>query len=105
MRNGGAGVANTLGGTLVCSVLFYLITNTFCWATEAIHAKTLEGWVQCLVTGTPGLPPTWVFFRNSLMADLIGAGALLLVYNGEAVMRGVRGMPWIAKRETMVAVA
>jgi hypothetical protein len=103
MRQRGPGVANTLTGTVTCSVLFYLITNTFCWATEAIHPKTFEGWMQCLVTGTPGLPPTWMFFRNSLVADLIGACVLLLAYNGEAVMRGVRGLPWTGKLKASAA--
>lgn len=105
MRNGRVGIANTIAGTLACSVLFYLITNTFCWATETIHPKTFDGWVQCLVVGTPGLPPTWMFFRNSLAADLIGACVLLLAYNGEAVMRGLRTLPWIGRRETLVAHA
>jgi hypothetical protein len=97
LRTAGAGIGNTLAGTLACSILFYLVTNTFCWATEAVYAKTFGGWLQCLVTGTPGLPPTWMFFRNSLVADLAGACVLLLAYNGEALARGLRALPWVGR--------
>ena len=38
-------------------------------------------------TGAPGLPPTWMFFRNSVAADLIGALLLLAIYNAEAICR------------------
>lgn len=104
MRTNGAGVANTLVGTLTCSILFYLVTSTFCWATEPTYVKSFSGWSQCLIFGTPGLPPSWMFFRNSLAADLLGACVLLVAYNGEALVRGVRGLPWMrAQRQTALA--
>lgn len=104
LRKAGAGIVNTLLGTLTCSVIFYVVTNTFCWATEPTYVKTLEGWSQCLIWGTPGFPPSWMFFRNSLMADLAGAVVLLVAYNSEAVVRGVKALPWLGgvKREVMV---
>lgn len=100
-----AGILDTLLGTLACSVLFYVVTNTFCWATEPTYAKSFTGWVQCLTVGTPGLPPTWMFFRNSLIADLAGACVLVLAYNGEALLRGVRLLPWTGSREARPATA
>lgn len=93
----GAEVVSTLAGTVACSVLFYLVTDTFCWIAEPSYAKTFAGWVQCLTVGTPGLPPTWMFFRNSLVADLLGACVLLLAYNSEAMVRGLRRLPWTGR--------
>jgi hypothetical protein len=95
-----AGITNTLAGTLLCSALFYLVTNTFCWATTPYYAKSFAGWIEALTVGSPGpWPTTLMFFRNSLMADLTGACVLLLAYNGEAVLRGLRSLPWIGRRQ------
>ena len=92
---GRAGVLETLGGTLACSVLFYLVTNTLCWWVEPYYTKNAAGWVQALTVGVPGpFPSTLVFFRNSLAADLIGTGVLLLIYNAEALARNLRAIPW-----------
>ena len=60
------------------STLFYVITNTGAWLASSLYAKTFAGWVQALTTGLPGYPPTWVFFRNSLVSDLVFT-ALFLV--------------------------
>ena len=98
MRRTGPGVVRVLGGTVACSVLFFLVTNTFSWGADPAYAKTFQGWVQCMTVGTPGFPPTWVFFRNSLIADLAGATVLVLAYNGEALMRGLRVLPLISGR-------
>ena len=58
-----------LGGGLLGAVLFYLITNTASWFSEPGYSKTLAGWIQALTTGLPGFPPTWEFFRNSLLSS------------------------------------
>ena len=100
---GSAGVVDALLGTLACSLLFYLVTNTLCWWIEPYYAKNLTGWTQALTTGLPGLPPTWTFFRNSLIADLGGASVLLAVYNAEALMRRLHLLPWKAGRQTLAA--
>ena len=34
-------------------------------------AKNLGGLIQALSVGLPGYAPTWIFFRNSLVSDLI----------------------------------
>lgn len=57
-----------LGGGLLGAILFYLISNTASWLNEPGYAKTLAGWIQALTTGLPGFPPTWEFFRNTLMS-------------------------------------
>jgi len=57
-----------LGGGLLGAVIFYLITNTASWLYDPGYAKTLAAWFQALTTGLPGLPPTWEFFRNTLLS-------------------------------------
>lgn len=55
-------------GGLLGAVLFYLITNTASWLHNPGYAKTFAGWIQSLTTGIPGYPPTWEFFRNTLLS-------------------------------------
>ena len=35
------------------------------------YAKTIPGWWQALTIGVPGFPPTLLFFRNTLLSDLL----------------------------------
>lgn len=53
------------------SFIFYVITNTGSWLTEAGYAKTFAGWMQALTTGLPGYAPTWTFFRSTFVSDLL----------------------------------
>jgi len=55
-------------GGLLGAVGFYLITNTASWLYNPAYAKTLAGWFQALTSGIPGYPPTWSFFRNTLLS-------------------------------------
>jgi hypothetical protein len=57
-----------LGGGLLGALVFYLITNTAAWFQNPEYPKTLLGWIQALTTGLPGYPPTWTFFRNTLLS-------------------------------------
>jgi hypothetical protein len=57
-----------LGGGILGTVLFYLVTNTASWINNPEYAKTLAGWIQALTTGVPNLPSTWEFFRNTLLS-------------------------------------
>lgn len=61
-----------LGGTFG-ALLFYVLTNTLSWFTDPHYAKTIAGWIQALFIGvnTPGLPPTWEFFRNTLLSGAL----------------------------------
>lgn len=93
---GKAGMLDTLLGTLVCCILFFLVTNTLSWLVEPGYAKTFGGWQQAMTTGLPGYPSTLTFFRNSLIADMTGAAVLVLVYNTEALFRGLWVMPLLS---------
>jgi hypothetical protein len=78
-RSGGTGLLPVLGGTLAASVIFYLVTNTGCWLGQAAYPQNVSGWMQALTTGLPGYPPTWHFFRNSLLGDLLFAAFFVIV--------------------------
>jgi hypothetical protein len=60
-----------LGTSVVASVWFYLITNSVSWFSSPAYVKSFAGWEQALTTGLPGYPQTWLFFRNSLLSDLL----------------------------------
>jgi hypothetical protein len=60
-----------VGASLAGSVIFYLITNTGSWIGEPGYAKTAAGWWQAVTTGLPGYPPTWTFYRYTLVGDLV----------------------------------
>jgi len=59
--------------SLAGSVLFYGITNAFSWLSDAGYARNLGGLIQALTVGLPqySATPTWMFFRNSLLSDLL----------------------------------
>ena len=63
-----------LGGGLFGAILFYFITNTASWLNNPAYAKTLAGWIQALTTGVPNFPPTWEFFRNTLLSGGLFTG-------------------------------
>ncbi len=63
-----------VGGGLWGALIFYFVTNTASWLQNPEYAKTLAGWVQALTRGTPGWPPTWEFFRNTLLSGGLFAG-------------------------------
>ncbi len=63
-----------LCGGLAGAVLFYLLTNTASWLYNPEYPKTLAGWLQALTNGTPNYPPTWTFFRNTLMSGGLFTG-------------------------------
>lgn len=65
------GYVYRLLGCVGCGVVFYLFTNSAAWISEPLYAKSFQGWLQALTTGLPGYPPTWVFFRNSLVSDVL----------------------------------
>lgn len=74
-RNAGSpAVFATVAGS---SLLFYLVTNTAAWLGNVAYPQSLGGLVQSLTVGLPGFPPTWVFFRNSLVSDLLFTGLIL----------------------------
>ena len=62
------------GGGLLGAILFYLVTNTVSWWQNPAYAKTVAGWIQALTIGEPGYPPTWTFFKNTLLSGGLFTG-------------------------------
>ena len=60
-----------LPASLLGSLFFYILTNTSSWLTWPGYSRTFSGWLQALTTGLPGYPPTWMFFRSTLLSDLL----------------------------------
>lgn len=71
-----------LGASVAGSLLFYVISNTGSWIYEPAYTKDFAGWMQALTTGLPGFPPTYWFYRHTLLGDisftLLFAGCMAL---------------------------
>jgi hypothetical protein len=69
-----------LPASLAGSTLFYIITNVFSWLSEPGYVKNLAGLIQALTIGLPqySATPTWMFFRNSVVSDLLFTGLFVL---------------------------
>jgi len=67
-----ASLKTLLPASIVGSMIFYVITNTFSWMSDPGYVKNFAGLIQALTVGLPGYraTPTWMFFRNSLLSDL-----------------------------------
>lgn len=87
-----------LGGTLGCSLFFYLATNTDAWLRDPYYVKSAAGWWQALTIGRPEFPPTIWFFRNTLVSDLVFTGIFAVTMEFAAQRRGQPSL--LAKRAT-----
>jgi len=67
-------------GLFAGGVLFYFITNAVCWLTMPAYPRGLDGLWMSLTTGLPGYPPSWLFFRNSLISDFLFGSTLLTLW-------------------------
>ena len=66
-------LSTILGGTILGSVIFYLITNGAVWAFGGLYPQTTAGLLQSYYMAIP-------FFRNSLFGDLFYTGVLAGAY-------------------------
>jgi hypothetical protein len=59
--------------SLLASLIFYVVTNGFSWLADPGYIKNFAGLIQALTVGLPayGATPTWMFFRNSVLSDLL----------------------------------
>jgi hypothetical protein len=80
-----ASLKTVLPATIVGSTLFYLLTNAFAWLSDPGYAKNFAGLIQALTVGLPQYSgtPSWMFFRNSLVSDLIFALAFVFCMSFE----------------------
>jgi hypothetical protein len=67
-----------LFGGVVGACFFYLFTNTAAWLFNPFgnpeYTRDLAGWLIALTHGTAGHPPTWEFFRNTLLSGGLFTG-------------------------------
>jgi hypothetical protein len=72
-----------LPASLAGSTLFYLVTNVFSWLSDPGYVKSFAGLIQALTVGLPqySATPTWMFFRNSVVSDLLFTGLFVLCMN------------------------
>ncbi|HUF61089.1 MAG TPA: DUF6580 family putative transport protein [Verrucomicrobiales bacterium] len=68
-----------LGCAVTGSFLFYVVTNSASWLFLPEYPKSLAGWLQALTWGLPGFPPAFLFFRNTLLGDLVFTGLFALL--------------------------
>src|SRR5437879_10058050 len=68
-----ASVKTLLPASIVGSTIFYVITNAFSWLSDPGYAKNFAGLIQSLTVGLPqySATPSWMFFRNSIISDLL----------------------------------
>ncbi|HEY4272338.1 MAG TPA: DUF6580 family putative transport protein [Candidatus Udaeobacter sp.] len=88
-----ASVKTLLPASIVGSTLFYIITNSFSWLSDPGYAKDLAGLIQSLTVGLPqySATPTWMFFRNSLVSDVIFTCLFVVCMNAGRSMGRSRG--------------
>ena len=85
-----ASVRTLLPASIVGSTIFYVITNAFSWLSDPGYAKNLAGLIQALTVGLPqySATPSWMFFRNSLLSDLVFTLLFIVCMNlGRSVER------------------
>ena len=78
-----ASLKTLLPASIVGSTFFYAVTNAFSWLSDPGYAKNLAGLIQALTTGLPSYSatPSWMFFRNSLISDLLFTLLFVLSFN------------------------
>jgi hypothetical protein len=78
-----ASLKTLLPASIGASTMFYVITNTFSWLSDPGYVKNLAGLIQSLTIGLPqySATPTWMFFRNSLISDLVFTGLFVVCMN------------------------
>jgi len=83
-------LSTVLGGTILGSVIFYLLTNGAVWAFGSLYPPTAAGLLQSYYMAIP-------FFRNSLLGDLFYTGVLVGAYEASLV--------WLFKAKQAVVSA
>ena len=69
-----------LPASIAGSLIFYIVTNSVSWLFDPGYVKNFAGLIQALTVGLPqfSATPTWMFFRNSVVSDLLFTGLFVL---------------------------
>jgi hypothetical protein len=78
-----ASVKTMLPASIAGSVLFYVVTNAVSWLFDPGYPRNLAGLFQSLTVGLPAYSatPSWMFFRNSVVSDLLFTGLFILCFH------------------------
>jgi hypothetical protein len=58
-------------GTVLGATVFYVVSIAFSWLGSSGYPQTPAGLVQALTVGLPGYLPSYYFYRNALVSDLL----------------------------------
>lgn len=83
-------------GSFLCTLTFFLASNTFAFLANPAYQKTIMGWLQSLTIGQVGYPPTLLFFRNSLIGDMAFMLIFLAVNDFVRISSGLKRLPIIS---------
>jgi hypothetical protein len=66
-----ASLKTLLPASILGSVIFYLVVNTFSWLSDPGYTKDFAGLIQAQTVGLAAYSstPTWMFFRNTILSD------------------------------------
>jgi hypothetical protein len=78
-----ASVKTILPASIAGSVIFYAVTNAVSWLFDPGYPKNFAGLIQALTVGLPqySATPSWMFFRNSVVSDLLFTGLFILCFH------------------------
>lgn len=78
-----ASLKTLLPASIAGSIFFYAITDAFAWLSDPGYAKNFAGLIQALTVGLPqySSTPSWMFFRNSILSDLLFTGLFILCFH------------------------
>ncbi|ATL48641.1 hypothetical protein COR50_16540 [Chitinophaga caeni] len=76
------GALKIFGAAIGAGLIFFLVTNFGTWLTTNMYAKSMDGLIQCYVSGIPFYKNDIFgsFFLNSLMGDVFYSGLLFVAY-------------------------
>ena len=96
-----ASLKTVLPATIVGSTIFYLITNAFAWLSDPGYTKNFAGLIQAITVGLPqySATPSWMFFRNSLISDLIFTLAFVFCMRFDRTAEASRAKAALSERK------
>jgi hypothetical protein len=82
-----------LPASVAASLIFYVVTNSVSWIYDPGYAKNFAGLIQSLTVGLPqySATPSWMFFRNSIVSDLLFTLLFVICMNLGRSMERSRG--------------
>ncbi len=83
-----------LPASIAGSLIFYIVTNSVSWFFDPGYVKNFAGLIQALTIGLPqySATPSWMFFRNSIISDLLFTVLFVICMNlGRSMERVAAG--------------